>query len=452
MNRLCLFLLSIITLSGYSQHISEKKLNSYFEILDTNDRSSGSIALRADGKLIYQNAFGLKNLEDSQKIKPDSKTAYRIGSISKMFTSVLVFQMVEQGKLSLNDPLSKFYPSVPFASEITIDQMLQHSSGIHSFTDDPDYPEYMEVEQSHKQMMARIYASKPDFKPGEKNSYSNANYLILGYILEKVSGLSYAELLEKNIVKPLRLKRTYYGGTIDAQKRNEAASFSWTGASWDFEKETHMSIPHGAGAVVSTPEDLTRFVTALFKGKLISKESLAIMTSTTEGYGRGIFEEEINGKKVFGHSGGIDAFVSFLKYSVEDEVAVAFTANVGRINNENMVKNLFNEYWGVPWDLPVYKNIVVDSEVLKGLEGVYSSEAFPMDIAVRATDKVLYARATGQPELALEPTDDFVFEFERAGIVMTFTRNEEGENCCFRLNQGDFEAEFIKKELVEKGP
>lgn len=438
-----LSLFCLYTVVSYAQSVSEEKLDTYFEILDTNDRSSGSIALRADGKLIYQNAFGLKNLEDGHKIKPDSKTAFRIGSISKMFTSVMVFQMVEQGKLSLDDHLSKFYPSVPLASEITIDQMLQHSSGIHSFTSDPEYLDYMETEQSHKEMMARIYSSKPDFKPGERNGYSNSNYVLLGYILEKASGMSYGELLENSIAKPLKLKSTYYGGAINVKK--EAQSFAWNGVGWEFETETDMSIPHGAGSVVSTPADLTNFITALFNDKLISKESLEIMTTTTDRYGRGIFEEEVEGKKVFGHTGGIDGFNSYLKYSLEDKLAVGFTANAARTDNDAVAVNLMREYWGLDWDLPVFKNIAVDPEVLKLLEGVYVSEAFPIDITVRASGSALFAQATGQPEFLLEPTDEFVFAFEQAGIVMTFTQDDIGEYCCFRLNQGTIETQFVKK-------
>lgn len=435
----------IPTYSMTAQSSDFERLDQFMDTLEVHQRTSGSLALRADGKLVFSRSIGLRNIIEGDLILPDEETVFRVGSISKTFTSVLVLQQVEKGSLNLDDKLSKWYPSVPNASKITLRQMLNHSSGIFSITADPTYLEYMETEQTHSQMLQRIYGFEAAFEPGSKHAYSNSNYVLLGYILEKVTGMSYGELVNKNIVKPLKLKRTYYGGAIDPQGQNEAFSYEWNGNGYTPSTETDMSIPHGAGSMVSTAEDLTVFITGLFKGKLIGEMMLAEMVSVEDGYGLGIFPVELNGKEGFGHNGGIDDFVATVAYFNEDELAVAYTSNVARYDIDEISETAVRAFYGSDFEIPVFKVVKLDAEYLESLVGTYKSESFPLPIEVRTNGFQLTAQAEGQPELPLQAEGDNVFTLERAGIIMTFTADESGAFCCFHLDQGQFQADFKKE-------
>ncbi|MCE2495593.1 MAG: beta-lactamase family protein [Flavobacteriales bacterium] len=429
----------------FAQDFNTQQLSNYLDTLNAHQRASGALALRADGKLLFSKSIGVRNTDESGNVAPDDKTAFRIGSISKTFTAVMIMQLVQKGDVSLDDPLSNWYPSVPNAANITIKQMLNHSSGIYSITSDPEYLEYMETAQTHEQMLQRIYEFEPAFAPGTKHSYSNSNFVLLGYILEKETGISYAQLVEKKITKPLKFKRTYYGGPIDPQGQNEAQSYEWDGRRWIPSTETDMSIPHGAGSMVSTAEDLTTFITALFSGKLIGDDQLSQMTTVEDGYGLGIFPIDVHGKEGFGHNGGIDDFAAVLVYVPEDDLAIAFTANVVRYDIDEMRAVAASAFYGDILEMPTFVQVDLSPEYLHSLEGTYKSETFPLPIEVRTNGAQLTAQAEGQPELPLEPQGDDVFTLERAGIVMTFSKDESGEFCCFHLEQGQFVADFKKE-------
>jgi D-alanyl-D-alanine carboxypeptidase len=161
-----------------------------------------------------------------------------------MFTGTLVMQLVEEGKLTLETTLDKFYPEIQNAPKITIGMMLTHHSGLHNFTSDPVYMTYMLSPQTHQQMVARMALMKPDFEPGSKGQYSNTNFVLLSYIIEKITNKSYPELVKERIINKIGLKDTYYGVKTNTGN-NEALSYMYDGK-WKKFVETDMSIPSGA--------------------------------------------------------------------------------------------------------------------------------------------------------------------------------------------------------------
>ena len=209
-------------------------------------------------------------------------------------------QLVEEGKLSLDTKLSKFFPQVKNADRITIEHLLGHRSGIYNFTNEAGYYSYMTEKRTRDQMLKMISEFRPDFEPGSKYAYSNSNYVLLGYIIEDVNGSSFSDALDKRIVQKLDLKHTHYGKKI-VSANNEAYSYRFQNGNWTKTEETDMSIPHAAGAVVSTPTDLTHFLHGLFNGKLVSSKTLASMTEIKDGYGKGLITFPFGTKQAFGH-------------------------------------------------------------------------------------------------------------------------------------------------------
>ncbi len=229
-------------------NFDKAKLDKFFDALAEKNKAMGSLTLAKDGKILYSRAVGYSRISEKEKQASTVETRYRVGSIAKTFTAVMIFQLTEEGKLKLTDTLDKFYPQIPNAEKITIAQILAHRSGIHSFTNDPDYQTWMMNPKTKEEMLAIIAKSKPDFEPGEKRQYSNSGFVLLGYIVEKVTGKSYQEALKERITSKIGLSDTYLGtGKTDVSKK-ESFSYSLAG-SWKQETETDLSIPGGAGAL-----------------------------------------------------------------------------------------------------------------------------------------------------------------------------------------------------------
>ncbi len=392
------------------------KLDQYFQALEDNDRFMGSISVSRNGKTIYSRTTGFADTE--KKTKMDENTKFRIGSISKMFTAALVMKAVENNKVLLTSNLASFYPTIPNADKISIAQLLSHRSGIHNFTDDEDYTSWSYAPKTEVEMIELISKGKSEFEPDSKSDYSNSNYILLTVILQNIYKKSYAELLRDQIVKPLALKNTYFGGKIKADK-NEATSYSFKGK-WEKAIETDMSIPLGAGAIVSTPNDLSRFIEALFAGKLVSAASLDQMKNFKENYGFGMFKIPFNEKTAFGHTGGIDSFVSMLGYFPEDKVTLALTSNGTNYDNNEIAIAALNWVFGKPFDVPEFKNIILKSSDLDKYLGVYATTELPLKITVTKNDLTLVAQATGQSSFPMEATDKDIFEYKAAGVILAF--------------------------------
>lgn len=299
------------------------QLDDYFQKAEASGKIMLSASIVKNGKAVYEKSIGFKSLDSLQK--PNSETQYRIGSITKVFTAVMIFQLIEEGKLSLSSKLSGFFPSVSNAEKITIAQLLSHRSGIHEMLDDMDYRHYMEQPQTKDQMVKRINNLGSDFEPDSQTQYSNSGYVLLGYIIEEVSGKSYNLQLQERVCKELGLTRTKYGGMIDSEV-NHARSYEYI-QGWQPFFETHMSVPHGAGAVISTPTEIGKFIHAIFHGKLINQSSLDKMTHIINGHGHGILPVSVKGFTAYGHDGSIDAFISDLVYVPEKNLAIAVCSN-----------------------------------------------------------------------------------------------------------------------------
>lgn len=418
----------------FPQSINKPKLDSLFNILAEKNKAMGSLTISKNGTVLYNKAIGYSFISDNEKKTSTNITKYRIGSISKMFTATMIFQLIEEGKIKLTTTLDTYFPNIPNANKITISNLLNHRSGIHNLTDNPDYTTWMTQPKTHDEILSIISKSKVDFQPNEKASYSNSNYIILGYIIEKISKQPYSKNLNERITSKIGLSNTYCGGSTNI---NANESFSYQFATyWKQLPETDMSIPGGAGSIVSTPTDLTKFIEALFSLRLISYNSLIQMKTMTDSYGMGMFQMPFYTKRAYGHNGGIDGFASNLAYFPEDSIAVAYCTNGQVYPLNDILIGILSVCFNKDYSIPTFNAIILKSVDLNKYLGVYSSTQIPLKITITKDSIVLIAQATGQSSFPLEATEKDKFKFDQAGIKMEF--NTEKNEMTLKQGGGNY--------------
>lgn len=434
---------TVTALTGQAQKVfNAAKMDSLVQALEQNDKAMGTLALAKEGKVFYKKAFGCKQM--TGKVKNETDTKFRIGSITKMFTATMIMQLVEEGKLTLETKLGTYYPAVPNANEITMEQMLTHHSGLYNFTDD-EYLNFYTKPKTQQEILDIIAKQTPDFKPGERAEYSNANYILLGYIIEKLTGKSYAENLRSRITNRIGLKNTSVGSKINP-KNNEAYSYSFNGVNWIVEDETDMSLPGGAGAVVSNTGDLIKFVDALFNKKLVSETSLSKMTTIKDGYGMGMFQAPFYDKKGYTHNGGIDGFSSSLVYFPGDKLEVALLMNGLAYQMNDIMIGVLSICYDRNYAIPQFQRpVLLPESSLSRYEGIYSSKEFPLKITIKKQGQELTAQATGQSAFPLAAISETEFRFDAAGVVILFTTEADATVKKLTLQQMGSSYHFEKE-------
>lgn len=434
MKKIILFLSLALSLQSFGQSETRfDKIDSLLNYLTSNNKFMGSLAIQENNQIVFEKSYGFSDVKN--KIKASSDTRYKIGSITKTFTAVVILQLVEEKKLTLDTKLSKFFPTIQNSENITIENLLNHSSGIYSFTNDADYPTYAKLPKTRSELMKKIKAGKPVFEPREKAAYSNSNFVILGWIIEDITKKSYAENIDSRIVKKLGLKNTGFA----TGAKNEAISYDWDGKNWQEAQKEDMSIPGGAGAILSSASDLTNFINGLFSGKLLKQPSLDIMTTMDKGYGKGIFAMPFAERKFYGHEGGIESFTSSLTHYPKEKLSIALLDNGQGYGMDGIMIGILSIYYKMPYRFPNLKTAVVDLSILKKYVGIYSDPNFPMKISIKEENGVLICQATGQESFPLNPLSDTNFNFDPAGLELVFSPN------AMTILQGGHEFKLTKE-------
>ena len=423
---------------NFAQQGNREKLSAYLDSLAARHKAVGSYAIATGNEPDFVKVTGFADAEKHQKA--NMNTQYRIGSVSKIFTAVLIMKAVEEKKLSLDTKLSDFYPAIENSPKITVAQLMQHRTGIHNLTDEKEYWEYHQNPKTENELVSIIQKYKSDFSPGEKHAYSNSNYILLGYILEKVYKKSYAELLQDKIAKPLKLSLTKVGGKIDPAK-NQAHAYYYKNGVYEKNPETDMSIPIGAGNIISTPTELLKFVIALENGKIISQKSLAAMKDFKDNYGFGLAKVPFIDRYGYGHSGRIEEFRSVLFYFPESKAGVSFITNQSDYDVNQISINMLKTAMNMDFKMPDFKEKTVDLALLKKYEGTYKAPGFPLDIKIFEENGKLMAQATGQTAFPLEVVSDSEFKFDPAGIKMKFNPDKN----TIDFNQGSLVLTFTRQ-------
>ena len=407
--------------AGYAQTLDKAKLDQFFDRLAEKNKAMGSLTIAKAGNVLYTRAIGYSQINGTEKKPLTAATRYRIGSITKMFTAVMILQLVEERKLKLTGTLDKFFPQVSNAHKITIAQILAHRSGIHDiFLDRNLRPSSKTNPITKDELLTLIAKGKPDFEPDAKHSYSNSGYTLLGLIVEKLTGKPYGEALKKRSTSKIGLNDTYIAtGNINVNK-NEALTYRNYPTGWKQEPETHPSILFGAGSIVSTPNDLAKFIQALFDLKLISQESLGSMKTIRDGEGLGMEPFQFAGKTFYGHTGGGDNYGAWLAYLPEEKLALAYTTNARVYPVVNIVSSVFDIYYNKPFQIPAFESVDVSPEVLDKYVGVYSNPGVPVKFTVTRDGATLFVKPTGGSAIPLEATAVDKFKIEPPGIVFEF--------------------------------
>lgn len=429
-----------------SASFDQQKMTTYLNALQEKNKFMGSVAFDSAGNEVYNRSFGFIDAQENSTLA-NGETKYRIGSVSKTFTAVMIMQLIEEGELSLSTKLADYYPELPQAEDITVEHLLRHQSGLFNFTNAPDYPKWMTEERSKEQLLEIFRNDTSQFDPGSQTNYSNTNYVLLTYIIEDITGESYAAQLQKRIAEPLDLQHTYYGNGIDTGQ-NEAASFQFAQSQWNILPETDLSIPGGAGGIVSTPDDMTDFIRALFEGKLVSQESLDKMTTIEDRLGLGLMKIPFHDSFAYGHNGGIDGFQSNLSYFPDEEVAFAFTSNGLNYAMNDILVGLLSIYFGHEFEIPSFEekpSISLSEDQIKQYTGTYISQQIPPEIEVFVENGMLKAQATGQGAFPLTATNETTMRFDQAGVVMKFDSLNNGKYQQFTLKQGGGQFLFERK-------
>ncbi|OAB47415.1 serine hydrolase domain-containing protein [Paenibacillus antarcticus] len=310
-----------------------EKMNAYLEPLAQDHKFSGAILASLHGEVVYSNAFGKANIELS--VDNTTKTKFRIASITKTFTAVCILQLVELGQLHLEDPLSKYYPDYTNGDHITIHHLLTHTSGIANYTDDPHMLEWAVHPSTPEEIMERFSQKELDFSPGEQYKYSNSGYILLGSILEQITGQSYDQYLQEHIFEPLgmkdsRLDRPDY--ILDLRAAGYHLSEEGTLLNAPFFNSTNA---YSAGAIISTVEDLHIWDQALYTNQLLGKSSIDQMFTPFKGeqdylYGYGWVIQETPYGKLVTHTGGIPGFTSILLRFIDCGLCVHVLSNIAQ--------------------------------------------------------------------------------------------------------------------------
>lgn len=437
MNKILSLLIYICVFSVSAKGFDNAKLDQYLKSLDVNERAMLSVAIVQNGQPTYQKSIGFVDAKTKQRA--NENTQYQIGSITKVFTSTMIFQLIDEGELSLNTKLAKFYPKIKNSEEITISMLLSHRSGIHNFTDTPDFNRYMAHSKTKNEMTSLIESLGSDFRPDSRANYSNSGYVLLGFIIEDITQDNYARQLEKRISSKINLKKTIYGGQINI-KDNQAKSYIRKGNDWLPASVTDASISRGAGAISSTPTEVALFLHNLFAGNLISADSLAKMKDINQRMGRGLFQFTINGKKSYGHYGTLDGFSSSANIFEADDVSISIISNGLNYSRKNIINAIVSIYFGRPYDIPDFgqKTIELSKSDLRKYEGVFVSSEVPFKLTLKLDNDQLTAQATGQKRaLKLTPFSTSDFRFDPAGIVILF-KNDSNivDFSTFQLKQG----------------
>ncbi len=352
-----------------------------------------AVGVRHGDQAPYLAGFGLADLEWGLSITPD--TVFRLGSVTKQFTAAAIMLLVEDGKLGLDDSIQSVLTGYPVQGRIvTIRHLLNHTSGIKNFNSLPDFPERSDLTLA--EVIGLFKNLPPDFAPGERYLYSNSGYVLLGAVIEALSGTAYRTFLLERFFRPLGMRQTryLYDEPIVAKR---ARGYSLGPKGLENARTMSMTLPHAAGALGSTVGDLLTWSHALRSGRAVSAQSYAAMIEparlndgSLSEYGFGLIGLKFRDRTAITHLGGINGFATMLTHFPEDDLTAVVLANLDSFPVERALLALTRRALDLP-DHPARPNISVAADELARCAGLYQLDASPWPVAIAAADGMLTA-------------------------------------------------------------
>lgn len=390
-----------------------------------------AVIIVQEGRTVLRKGYGLANLETKTPMRPDM--VLQIGSVTKQFTSTAILMLLEQGKLSLDDEIWQYFPDYPSrGAKITIEHLLTHTSGIKSYTNDSKWPTLWREDLTPQQVIDLTKDSPLEFAPGSKWNYNNTGYTMLGAIIEKVSGQSYAEFVRRYILEPAGMSRTLYGSLTQIIP-NRAAGYTRGTQGWENAPYLSMTQPYSAGALMSTVDDLALWDAAVSSGKLVSDTlwqrafagfKLASGEHTYYGYGWQL--DEYQGRKVIHHGGGIPGYASESLRMPQERVYVAILANSDDppTDLDFLATILAAEVIGQPYREPT--RIKLPDAVLEGYVGLYRIDENSIRTITREGGR-LFMQRTGAPKYEIHASAEGEFFRPKSFQRLSFVKDASGK-------------------------
>ena len=421
----------------------------------TGDSAGLAVLAARDGIILFERGFGYANLEHQAPVTPVTK--FRIGSVTKPFTAAAILRLQEQSALHVTDKLVTFFPDYPHGDAVTLHHLLTHTSGIHDFANKPDFLATITLPATPEGKIKAFKNDLFDFGPGEKWSYSNSGYFLLGHIVEKATGLTYAEFLRREFFDPLGMTNTGVH-TAAAILLHEATGYACRDGRWRKAINWDMSNDVGSGALYSTVEDLFRWNEALFGGRVLGDASLkaAFTPASTQadaelshpkesGYGYGWTIFRTRGLRVIEHGGSLDGFQSNLRRFPDQRFTVVVLVNAKpappAFDPANLSQEIAQLYlWREMQARGMSERMLsIPPEAFDAFLGRYD---YGWNVLTLSREgRHFFAQLKGQDRLEVFPTATNSFAWKTFDADIEFLRKPEGEVIgTFRNNGNSFSA------------
>ena len=409
-----------------------KKADAVIQSAFAADAPGAAAIVMDDGKVVYAAGRGLADVSAKKAITPD--TVFRLGSITKQFTAAVVLQLVEEGKVSLSDPLSKYVPDYPKpGADATVAQLLNHTSGIQSYTGIPGWMTSPKPAQAFttSALIAEFKDKPVEFERGSKFDYNNSGYVLLGAIIEKVTGQAWHEAVIDRIAKPLGLKTIRYA---EDERAVPAMAVGYTKNEGKIEpsRPIHMSVPHAAGALIGTVGDLAKWSQALHHGKVVKSETYKQMIAPTklldgkeEPYAFGLSNDDLRGRHAVSHGGGIFGFSTYGMYVPSEDVFVAVFTNSDEPSASPTATSMRLAALAINDPYPVFTKADVPAAKIEPLFGLYKVDGGERRFFAR--EGKLFTQRTASPALEVVPAGGDRFYYPDSLSWFAIERGADGK-------------------------
>ena len=431
---------------------TEATIDAIFNQAYPADSPGATVLIAKDNQILYRKAFGMANLELNVPMKPEN--VLRLASITKQFTSTAVLILVEQGKLSLQDPLSKYIPDFPRGHEITLHHLLNHTSGIKSYTNLPEFRTKMRLDLTPEEIIG-IFKNLPlEFDPNEQYEYSNSGYVLLGYLIEKVSGMPYSDFIQKAIFDPLGMKNSYYADAYQMVP-NRANGYQWYEGSYENPEYLSPTMVYAAGSLMSTVDDMFLWNKAIQNNLLVSEKSkqmaftnYKLTNGTPTNYGYGWAINEIADATTIEHTGGINGFTtSGIGVPSSNIYSIVLTnLDDGKGPETHNIKAV-----AAILGKPITENapVKISEKDLKKWVGAYQFDEVVRFISLE--NGSLYSMREGGRPMKLEPLAPNEFRFENSLTTYRFSSNKGKKQVLYKDRiKKSMGIETDKKSITEK--
>jgi len=424
------------------ENIERKKqaIDSVIQSYAGINKFNGTAMIHYQHKTFFEKSYGWQDAE--KKFLNQDKSIYQIASLTKSFTALVIIKLSEEGKLSVKDPLSKFIPDYPRGNEITVENLLNHTSGIYEALRNKEYFRLIHTgEKIPKSRETSFFKDEPlDFDPGTQFSYTNSGYILLGIIIEKITGLSYEEAVTKFILEPLKMNHT--GFDYPALKSpDKTVPYSYISKTKQVKTEIwNPDLTGSAGQIYSTAEDLYKYYTGLRDYKIVSKEAFKKATTPyLSGYGYGWFIDDLYGKKLINHGGNIEGATSYLAMLPEEDICIILLNNITSKKLEKAGNTILAVLLNQPYDLPKpKKEITLDPVIVKKYAGNYVLSKDETIHIIDKKDQLFIQNNTGSKVRMLAEKED------------AFFLQDDDTEINFIIKTGEKDVVMIKKGLSSK--